>query len=286
MIETSATPQVPEDCYAGTIKTTDIVIGILLKRSSVKITQSWFEGNKVGLGSVIFDEFGSNIIIFNTIFVNNSATQYCNYNCYFPGGILHASRQHRSTVTVKLYHSKFEGNVGAVIIIHGDNTNTCAVSIIHSEFVNNTIIGPQTFLSGSFRSNSLVTLAGVISIHSSEFINNRASIALVSIRYYTVENLTNNIFVGNSAAYEVFVSSDCRPDLSHSLGSSRCILCSENWHQDLIGIMIAAFIAGIALVILMLALNMTVAVGSLNGILFYAHIVGANYMQTFIFGHS
>ena len=50
--------------------------------------------------------------------------------------------------------------------------------------------------------------------------------------------------------------------------------------------MIAAFIAGIALVILMLALNMTVAVGSLNGILFYAHIVGTNYMQTFIFGHS
>ena len=40
--------------------------------------------------------------------------------------------------------------------------------------------------------------------------------------------------------------------------------------------MIAAFIAGIALVIFMLALNMTVAIGTLNGILFYAHIVAAN----------
>ena len=40
--------------------------------------------------------------------------------------------------------------------------------------------------------------------------------------------------------------------------------------------MVAAFIAGIALVIFMLALNMTVAVGTLNGILFYANIVAAN----------
>ena len=40
--------------------------------------------------------------------------------------------------------------------------------------------------------------------------------------------------------------------------------------------MVAAFIAGIGLVIFMLALNMTVAVGTLNGILFYANIIAAN----------
>ena len=39
--------------------------------------------------------------------------------------------------------------------------------------------------------------------------------------------------------------------------------------------MVAAFIAGIALVIFMLALNTTIAVGTLDGILFYAHIVAA-----------
>ena len=53
--------------------------------------------------------------------------------------------------------------------------------------------------------------------------------------------------------------------------SSQCIKCSENWCRDLIGIVIAAFIAGIALVIFMLALNMTVAVGTLNGKLLYAN---------------
>ena len=46
--------------------------------------------------------------------------------------------------------------------------------------------------------------------------------------------------------------------------------------------MVAAFIAGIALVIFMLALNMTVAVGTLNGILFYAHIVAANAEAYFL----
>lgn len=66
------------------------------------------------------------------------------------------------------------------------------------------------------------------------------------------------------------------PDLYPSLGSSRCIHCTESWHRDLIGIAIAGFVAGIALVILMLALNMTVAVGTLNGLLFYANIVAAN----------
>ena len=44
----------------------------------------------------------------------------------------------------------------------------------------------------------------------------------------------------------------------------------------MIGIVIAAFIAGIALVIFKLALNMTVAVGTLNGILFYANVLAAN----------
>ena len=71
-------------------------------------------------------------------------------------------------------------------------------------------------------------------------------------------------------------NSVCRSGLSFSLGSFRCIPCTEYWYQNLIGIVIAAFIVGIALAIFILALNMTVAVGTLNGILFYAHIVATN----------
>ena len=278
-LNTSATPQaLPEDCSG--LETSSSVIVIILKSSNVRITQSHFEGNNVGLGAVIYDLFGSDIMISNTIFVNNTATQYCSGNCCFPGGIVYVnSWPYRSTV--KIYQSRFEGNVGVAFIIYGDSTYTSEVSIIHSEFVNNTILepNPQILINGTFQSNSLITLVGVMTnISLSEFINNRVSIALVYALHYTTaeNNLTNNVFIDNIAAFEIFLSPGCRPGLSLSLGSSRCIQCSKNWHRHLLGIAVAAFIAGIALVIFMLALNMTVAVGTLNEIIFYASIIAAN----------
>ena len=61
-LQYSGTPQeLLENCSA-TSDTTDLVIGILLMGSSISITQSWFEGNKVGLGGVIHGEFGSDVI--------------------------------------------------------------------------------------------------------------------------------------------------------------------------------------------------------------------------------
>ena len=68
----------------------------------------------------------------------------------------------------------------------------------------------------------------------------------------------------------------CRPGLSLSMGSSRCLLCHTYWPGLLIGITTAAFLAGIGLVAVLLTLNMTVAVGSLNALIFYANIVAAN----------
>ena len=67
----------------------------------------------------------------------------------------------------------------------------------------------------------------------------------------------------------------CQPDHSLSLGSSRCLLCPGYWPALLVAITIAAIIAGIALVALLLVLNMTVAVGTLNGLIFYANVVYA-----------
>ena len=74
----------------------------------------------------------------------------------------------------------------------------------------------------------------------------------------------------------VYIRTTCRPGLSLSLGSSRCIPCSDHWLRDMIGIVAAAFVAGIALVISMLALNLTVAIGTFNGILFYANTIAVN----------
>ena len=68
----------------------------------------------------------------------------------------------------------------------------------------------------------------------------------------------------------------CQPGLSLSLGSSRCLQCPTYWPVAFVFITAAALLAGIILVIALLALNMTVAVGTLNGLIFYVNIVAAN----------
>ena len=80
-------------------------------------------------------------------------------------------------------------------------------------------------------------------------------------------------FVDNNAVFNVYISSDCKLWLSLSPDSSRCIPCLEYWRGNLIGVTIATIVAGLALVIVF---NMTIAVGTLNGILLYGNIIRAN----------
>ena len=281
-LQTSSTPQnLPEDCIV------DEVVGILLKNSGIRISHCKFEGNKVGLGAVIF---GSDIIIFNTTFINNSATWYCTDYCCFAGGIVYVSKSQGSNVQV--YHSKFQYNIGVAICMysHGDKNNvyTSTASIIHSEFINNTVTGPRKICNGVLLGSSLIFLDAVMkTISDTKFFNNRATFAIVYVPYYhytAAENFIKNLFNDNSAGFEVFIGSTCQPGHILPLSSTRtrCIPCSKNRLQDLIGLVLAAFIAGIALVIITLALNMTVAIGTLNGILFYAHIVAANVDTYFL----
>ena len=73
----------------------------------------------------------------------------------------------------------------------------------------------------------------------------------------------------------------CQPGLSVSLGSSRCLHCPSYWPWSMAAILVAFILAGIALVCLLLVLNLTVAVGTLNAIIFYANIVSANWSAIF-----
>ena len=68
----------------------------------------------------------------------------------------------------------------------------------------------------------------------------------------------------------------CQPGFSVSLGSSRCIPCYKYWPALFVLITVSACIAGLVLVLVLLALNLTVASGTLNGIIFYANILAAN----------
>ena len=68
----------------------------------------------------------------------------------------------------------------------------------------------------------------------------------------------------------------CKPGFSLSLGSSNCVVCPTYWPALVVLFLLAAIIAGIGLVAMILILNMTVAVGTLNGIILYANIVAAS----------
>ena len=65
----------------------------------------------------------------------------------------------------------------------------------------------------------------------------------------------------------------CQEDLSLVFGSSRCQECSNNY----ISLLIPFALTGIALVAFILLLNLTVATGTIHGLIFYANILTANH---------
>ena len=73
----------------------------------------------------------------------------------------------------------------------------------------------------------------------------------------------------------------CKPGLSVSIGSSKCVTCPTYWPALLVTITIVFIISGVGLVAFLLVLNLTVAIGTLNAIIFYANIVIANKSTLF-----
>ena len=68
----------------------------------------------------------------------------------------------------------------------------------------------------------------------------------------------------------------CKQNFSLSLGSSSCIVCPRYWHALLVGITVLSALAGVGLIALLLEFNLTVGIGTINGLIFYANIVDAN----------
>ena len=81
----------------------------------------------------------------------------------------------------------------------------------------------------------------------------------------------------------------CKEGFSHVFGSSRCFECSNKY----LSLLLPFALVGIALVVFLFVLNLTVSVGTINGLIFYANIVKVNetiffppgdnsYFRTFI----
>ena len=65
----------------------------------------------------------------------------------------------------------------------------------------------------------------------------------------------------------------CKEELSLVLGSSQCKECSNSY----LALLIPFALAGILLVVLLFLLHLTVAAGTLHGLIFYANLVAANH---------
>ena len=68
----------------------------------------------------------------------------------------------------------------------------------------------------------------------------------------------------------------CKSGLSLSYGSSHCLPCPKRWYLDFISMCILILFTGVFLVALLMFLNMTVAVGTINGLIFYSNIINAD----------
>ena len=69
----------------------------------------------------------------------------------------------------------------------------------------------------------------------------------------------------------------CKEGLSLALGTSQCLECSNIY----LFLIIPFALAGVALVFLLLKCNLTVSVGSINGLIFYINIVKVNHSTFF-----
>ena len=67
----------------------------------------------------------------------------------------------------------------------------------------------------------------------------------------------------------------CQPGLSLMIGSNKCTNCTDTTLVAVCIVILAASF-GIVLVVLLIVLNLTVSIGTINGLLFYANIVKVN----------
>ncbi len=70
----------------------------------------------------------------------------------------------------------------------------------------------------------------------------------------------------------------CKENLSRVLGTSNCLECTNKY---ILLIVITWLISGLILVICLMLLNLTVSVGTINGLMFYANIIRAQHTTFF-----
>ena len=96
----------------------------------------------------------------------------------------------------------------------------------------------------------------------------------VNVQYLDLRYPNDQCAFGRSGT----LCGECPQNHSHVFGTSKCKKCSNAWTVLVIALFI---LTGIGLVALLIVLNLTVSIGTINGLIFYAQIVRANHASFF-----
>ena len=134
---------------------------------------------------------------------------------------------------------------------------------------------------------TLVDRNGIPVANGTESNSNRTNATLNDTAESTGNNTSSDAIGNNIDAqcnYERsgLLCGKCKKGFSLVFGSSKCIKCSNSY----LSLLIAFALAGIVLVVFLLVLKLTVAVGTINGLIFYANIVSVNRAQLFPSGET
>ena len=89
------------------------------------------------------------------------------------------------------------------------------------------------------------------------------------INLNTQEGLTAQCIPGRNGT----LCGACSTNYSFAVSGKRCVQCPDLWPLLFIVIVIGALFAGLGMVVSIMAMNLTVAVGTINGFIFYANII-------------
>ena len=159
-----------------------------------------------------------------------------------------------------------------------DNTNGTEGLILHPHC-------PFDYCTTDTIHFTLVDSNGIPVENGTESNSNHKNATLDDTQVSTENNISSDAIVNNTQCNynrAGLLCGKCQKNFSLVFGSSKCLKCSNSY----LSLLIVFALAGVILVIFLLILKLTVAVGTINGLIFYANIVSVNRAQLFPSGET
>ena len=155
---------------------------------------------------------------------------------------------------------------------NGTSCECTCDSLIYPEYISSCSIQPEPLIERKTNSwiNPLTDSDTNETIYAiSRICPFRYCLGQTRINLNTQEGITAQCIPGRNGT----LCGACSTNYSFAVSGKRCVQCPDLWPLLFIVIVIGALLAGLGIVISIMAMNFTVAVGTINGFIFYANVV-------------